>query len=99
MVRQPARVRGFMTASQIDALVEQVVLFAIGMSDTIADVDAINYAARFHANIANGQSIGSARLAGQASLELAGLESMELPTLASASDADPRTAILVTGEG
>lgn len=86
------------SASQIDALVEEVVPFAIGMSDTIDDSDAINYAARFYANIANGQSIRSAHLAGQASLELAGLESMELPTLASAPDVDPATAVLVIGE-
>lgn len=85
------------SASQIDALVEEVVPFAIGMSDSIGDSDAIIYAARFYASIANGQSIRSAHLAGQAALELAGLESVELPTLASARDVDSAAAILVTG--
>lgn len=85
------------SASQIDALVEEVVPFAIGMSDSIGDSDAIIYAARFYTSIANGQSIRSAHLAGQAALELAGLESAELPTLASARDVDSTTAILVTG--
>jgi hypothetical protein len=45
------------SASQIDDLVGQVVPFAIGMADSIEDGDAINYAARFYAAIANGHSI------------------------------------------
>ncbi|APT87903.1 hypothetical protein [Corynebacterium flavescens] len=83
------------SASQIDALVEQVVPFAIGMSDTILDGDAINYAARFYANIANGQSLTSAHQAGKARLEMDGAEGCDLPTLASAEQADPVTTILV----
>lgn len=83
------------SASQIEDLVERVVPFAIGMSDEIEDTDAITYAAQFYAAVANGQSINSAHLSAQAALELAGLTSVELPTLASADDADPSTAILV----
>lgn len=83
------------SASQIDDLVAEVVPFAIGMADSIGDSDAITYAARFYANIANGQSIQSAHLAGQAALELAGLDSADLPTLAWASDVDPAGTILV----
>lgn len=84
------------SAAQIDALVESVTPFAIGMADTIADADAINYAAQFYAAVANGQSIGSAHASGQAALELAGVDATELPTLAWADDVDPNTTILVT---
>lgn len=83
------------SASQIDDLVGQVVPFAIGMADSIEDGDAINYAAQFYAAIANGQSIRSSHLSGQAALELAGLEGTELPTLAWAQDVDPAGTILV----
>lgn len=83
------------SAAQIDALVEQVVPFAIGMADEIGDADAINYAAQFYASVANGQSIHSAHLAGKVRLELDGLEGSELPTLAWADDVDPATTMLV----
>ena len=64
------------------------------MADEIEDVDAITYAAQFYAAIANGQSILSAHLSAQAALELAGLSSYELPTLAHAKDVDPRTILV-----
>lgn len=83
------------SAAQIDDLVNEVVPFAIGMADSIDDGDAINYAAQFYAAVANGQSIRSAHLSGQAALELAGLDGAELPTLACAKDADPAATILV----
>ena len=83
------------SASQIDSVVETVVPFAIGMADSIDDVDAINYAAQFYAAVANGQSIQSAHLAGQVALELAGVEGATLPTLAFASGADPLATVLV----
>jgi hypothetical protein len=83
------------SASQINYLVEQVTPFAIGMSDEIEDVDAITYGTQFYAALANGQSIRSAHLSGQAALELAGLCGYELPVLAHADDVDPRSAFLV----
>lgn len=83
------------SAAQIDGLVSEVAPFAIGMADSIGDGDAITYATRFYAAVANGQSILSAHLSGQAALELAGLDSADLPTLAFAEDADPSSAILV----
>lgn len=83
------------SAAQIDGLVAEVVPFAIGMSDSIDDSDAISYAAQFYAALANGQSIGSSHASGQAALELAGLESADLPTLACAADVSPDT-VLVT---
>ncbi|MCA1704028.1 MAG: CHAT domain-containing protein, partial [Actinobacteria bacterium] len=83
------------SASQIYDLVERVVPFAIGMTDEVADGDAITYAAQFYASVANGQSIKSAHLAGQAALELAGLSGADLPRLACARDVDPAATILV----
>lgn len=83
------------SAAQIDDLVAEVAPFAIGMADSIDDSDAINYAAQFYAAIANGQSINASHLSGQAALELAGLDSSELPTLAWAADVDPTSTILV----
>lgn len=83
------------SAAQIDQLVADVVPFAIGMADNIDDGDAISYAAQFYASIANGQSVRSAHLSGQAALEMAGLDGAELPTLAVAPDVDPGATILV----
>lgn len=83
------------SASQINHLVDQVAPFAIGMSDDIDDIDAITYATQFYAAVANGQSISSAHLSGQAALELAGLRGNELPVLAHADDVDPRSTFLV----
>ncbi|TQR82861.1 hypothetical protein D8S82_29920 [Mycobacterium hodleri] len=83
------------SAGQIDDLVAQVVPFAIGMSDSIADGDAIAYAARFYASVANGESIRSAHLLGKSALELAGLEGAELPTLAWSGGVDPADTFLV----
>ncbi|MBF6302309.1 hypothetical protein IU459_32920 [Nocardia amamiensis] len=87
------------SAAQIEDLVAEVAPFAIGMADEISDGDAINYAAQFYAAIANGQSINSAHLSGQAALELTGLEGADLPTLAWAEDVDPTTTLLVKAMG
>ena len=86
------------SASQIDELVKSVVPFAIGMADSIEDADAINYAAQFYAAVANGQSIKAAHAAGQARLELDGLDSADLPTLAYAADVAPATVLVTPGE-
>lgn len=86
------------SADQIEDLIDQVVPFAIGMADSIADADAISYAAQFYAAIANGQSVRSAHLSGRAALELAGLDGADLPTLVCAEDVDPARAILVKFE-
>lgn len=86
------------TAAQLEQLVKDTVPFAIGMDAAIPDSDAISYATRFYASIANGQSIQSAHLAGQVALELAGAEESEIPTLAAAQGLDPTQAILVRFE-
>lgn len=83
------------SAHQIDALVETVAPFAIGMADEIEDADAITYAAQFYAAVANGQSVQAAHASGQAALQLAGLQGSDLPTLAWAPDVDPAATVLV----
>lgn len=83
------------SAGQIDALVQNVEPLAIGMADEIDDGDAISYAAQFYAAVANGQSIHSAHLSGQAALQLAGLDGADLPTLAWSEGVDPAATMLV----
>ncbi|MFF0766140.1 CHAT domain-containing protein [Streptomyces sp. NPDC003737] len=82
------------SAAQTKHLLETVP-FAIGMSDEIGDVDAITYAARFYASVADGQSIYAAHALGQAAVELNGLPDHDLPTLDHAPDVDPRSTFLV----
>ncbi|WP_228039877.1 CHAT domain-containing protein [Streptomyces chromofuscus] len=83
------------SAAQTKNLVDTVP-FAIGMSDSIGDTDAIVYAARFYASVAEGQSIQSAHLLSRAAIELSGLQDHDLPTLACAPDVDPGATRLVT---
>ncbi|MEV6567784.1 hypothetical protein [Streptomyces kronopolitis] len=82
------------SAAQIKSLVDTVP-FAIGMADEIGDGDAITYASRFYAAVADGQSVRSAHNLGRAAVELAGLPDHELPTLECAPDVDPSTTFLV----
>ncbi|MBL6280266.1 hypothetical protein JMF97_29305 [Micromonospora fiedleri] len=77
-----------------DALVDRFAPLAIGMTDSIDDGDALNYAAALYSSVANGQSVNSAHLAGKAAIELSGGEH-ELPYLATAQGIDPTTVFLV----
>ncbi|MEU6844832.1 hypothetical protein ABZ930_23470 [Streptomyces sp. NPDC046716] len=83
------------SAAQTAGLVETVP-FAIGMATSIGDVDAITYAARFYAAIAEGQSVQGAHLLGQAAVEMNGLPDHEVPVLTCAPDVDPSATRLVT---
>ncbi|MEU6825782.1 hypothetical protein ABZ921_34655 [Streptomyces atriruber] len=83
------------SAAQTVGLVETVP-FAIGMANSIGDVDAITYAARFYAAIAEGQSVQGAHLLGRAAVEMNGLPDHEVPTLTFAPDVDPSATRLVT---
>ncbi|MEJ2865981.1 hypothetical protein [Actinomycetospora flava] len=85
------------SASQADTLVdEDVVPFAIGMSDEVKDQDAIEYAARFYASIANGSSLRESHLMSQTAVALAGSPGgTEIAHLAHAYDVDPANAKLV----
>jgi hypothetical protein len=84
------------SARQAERLVESMVPFAIGMSEEIDDGDAIAYAARFYAAIADGQSIAASDAVARAALKMAGLFGSDLPTLANAEGSDPNTTWLVT---
>ncbi|MET7830955.1 hypothetical protein ABZT23_40645 [Streptomyces sp. NPDC005386] len=83
------------SAAQAANLVD-IVPFAIGLSDTINDIDAITYAARFYAAVADGQSVRAAHELSQAAVEMNGLLDHDLPTLACAENVDPGTTKLVT---
>lgn len=83
------------SATQTEKLVDTVP-FAIGMSDTISDGDAITYAARFYASVADGQSVQGAHLLSQAAVAMNGLLDHDLPTLSCAADVDPGATKLVT---
>lgn len=83
------------SAPQAMKLVEGIVPLAIGMADSIDDGDAINYAARFYASVANGESVRAAHSLGKAALELTGLSGAELPTLCWAENMDPQLTNLV----
>jgi hypothetical protein len=81
------------SAGHAERLVGDLVPMAIGMVDEIGDGDAIVYAAQFYAAVANGQSVRAAHTSGCAALELAGLDSADLPTLACASGVEPSDAV------
>lgn len=87
------------SADQAARLVERVVPFAIGMSESVEDGTAISYAARFYTSIADGTSLYEAHELGRASLALNGLTGAELPQLFHAADADPGSLTLVVPPG
>lgn len=84
------------SAEQAEALVEDVIAFAIGMTDEILDADAIAYAGRFYAAVANGQSIAAAHRVAKSKLEMdEDLSGNELPELFAADGFDPEDTRLV----
>ncbi|MFI9616934.1 CHAT domain-containing protein [Streptomyces sp. NPDC052023] len=82
------------SAPQAAKLIDTVP-FAIGMSDSIEDMDAITYAAGFYAALCEGQSLRGANAVGKAAIELEGLTDHDLPTLFHAPHLDPGTTYLV----
>lgn len=86
------------TAEQARRLTEGIAAFAIGHSDSIGDSDAINYAARFYASIADGQSIGASHDLAKTALEMMGLPDHDLPQLYAAVGYNPYEARLVLSE-
>jgi hypothetical protein len=82
------------SAGQADALVDLFAPLAIGMTGTIDDTDAITYATRLYAAIANGQSVSSAHFSAQAAVQLLGGDH-DRPHLAVASGIDPASIMLV----
>lgn len=68
---------------------------AIGMSDSVGDRDAMAFAARFYAAVAEGQPVQAAFDLARAQLLLDGLPDADLPVLAAAAGIDPATVRLV----
>jgi hypothetical protein len=85
------------SAPQAAQLIQGVVPFAIGMSDTVDDGDAIRYSARFYGAITNGQSIEGAHELARTDLEMQGTAGHDIPTLMVAAGLSARDASLVTG--
>jgi hypothetical protein len=61
---------------------------AIGMSDNIRDADAMAFAARFYATVADGQSVEGAYRVAKVAMEFSGLP---MPTCRSLSTTQPST--------
>ena len=74
----------------------QTVPMVIGMSDSITDLSAVTFAARFYAAIASAQSVATAVEQARTAMQMASLEDSDLPELRSRDDVDPTTLVLVT---
>ncbi|RXZ51862.1 hypothetical protein [Agromyces binzhouensis] len=83
------------SAPQARQLVGGIASFAIGHADSIADGDAIAYAARFYASLADGQSIQASHHIAKAALLLQGTPDADLPQLYAAVGLDPAAVVLV----
>lgn len=68
---------------------------AIGMADSIGDVDAITFATRFYRSLAEGQSIAASLAAARAEMEMNGLDDHDLPTILTNPGIDPADIRLV----
>lgn len=82
------------SAAQLNALLGGVPL-AIGMSDSIGDVDAITFATRFYRSLAEGQSVAASLAAARAEMQMNGLPDHDLPTLAAVDGLDPANVRLI----
>ena len=80
--------------AQLADLIDTVPL-AIGMSDSIGDVDAMAFAARFYATLADGESAASAYRVAKAQMELSGLPDADLPILVNDPAINPAEVKLV----
>jgi hypothetical protein len=85
------------SAAQLDSLLGRVAM-AIGMDDSIGDIDAIVFAARFYSTLAEGQSVEAALTTARVEMKLNGLPDHDLPTLRAVDGVDPATVRLITGE-
>jgi hypothetical protein len=78
----------------LESLLGKVPL-AVGMSDSIGDVDALTFATRFYRALAEGQSVSAALALARVDMEMNGLADHDLPTLAAVDGIDPTTVHLV----
>lgn len=82
------------SAAQLQSLLGKVAI-AIGMSDSVHDLDAITFATRFYATLAEGQSVSAAHAAARANMRMNGLPDHGLPTLEAIPGVDPGQVLLV----
>ncbi len=68
---------------------------AIGMSDSIGDPDAMAFAARFYATVADGLSVEGAYRVAKVQMELSGLPAADLPILVNDPAVNPVNVVLV----
>lgn len=85
------------SAAQLDSVLGEVAM-AIGMDDSVGDIDAIVFAARFYSTLAEGQSVEAALATARVEMKLNGLPDHDLPTLRAVDGVDPATVRLITGE-
>lgn len=72
-----------------------VVQLAVGMTDSIGDVDAITFATRFYRSLAEGQSVAASLDTAKAKMAMNGLPDADLPVLEHVEDLDPADVFLV----
>lgn len=82
------------SAGQLQSLLGKVPL-AIGMTDSIGDLDAMTFATRFDRSLAEGQSVTAALATARADMEMNGLPDHDLPVLATVNGVDPSAVRLV----
>jgi hypothetical protein len=85
------------SAAQLDSLLGKVAM-AIGMDNSIGDIDAIVFATRFYSTLAEGLSVEAALTTARVEMKLNGLPDHDLPTLRAVDGVDPAHVRLVTGE-
>lgn len=74
----------------------QTVPAVIGMSESITDLAAVTFAARFYAAIASAQSVATAVEQAKTAMQLASLDDSDLPEIRTRHEVDPAALVLVT---
>lgn len=85
------------SAAQLESLLGRIAL-AVGMSDSVGDLDALTFATRFYRTLAEGHSVFAAMATARADMEMNGLPDHDLPTLAVRDDVDATAVRLVVAE-
>ena len=85
------------SAAQLDSLLGKVAM-AVGMDDSIGDIDAIVFATRFYSTFTEGQSVEAALTTARVEMKLNGLPDHDLPTLRAVDGVEPADVRLITGE-
>lgn len=94
---QPPRLAVLNACESLDGAEDllQTVPVVLGMADTVTDLAAITFAARFYAAIASAQSVATAVEQARAAMQMASLEDADLPQLRTRDDVDPTRLVLV----